>query len=1211
MKKQITLIIIGILIVQGTLTAFAGSLLTKSSDFTKVATYGMNFATYTAEKKNGKEAAEKLLGYDILWDVMGKGEEFLLNGDPDAFPKFKDDVLKVKLVLDKVAEIASKLGSGEYDDAAIAGMDTAVGLINHPVVNALWEAVKLTYESHKLVQSSKAALDIEALYGTVNADRRLIGTNTGDAPDLIPVNSDTITYFFNKYLIVNASTRAQVKAYVKNKLGEDFPEMSTSSKIWAAVTFTSDAEKAEHELQELKEFENNSRRWIKELLEDLNKQVQLQWAETRAFQRREEFKVFFASIGNTFQNLDAALAYFAKKNRLKKQKDKFPEYLKKYETQATTLTNKYKTLKPVQIGQKLAIRRQLLDISDKCHAYSIDCITIDDFTLADSFEKQQTHCLIFINEIDKEIKSSEDEMLEGLTTAATTSNNYTRQSNDVAYENFMLSLFSNVIPEYLSVTDEIKPLSLNKIKDALTDNNLKKAQSIITEWTNEKNKFYNRRNVVVKKTYKDGNLWTSFPTSDPSIVDEVVLKAFKMAAENKPPWRSVETYNLRSPIKHNASEDMKKYHEGECISTRDRYFDGAETKSRTALDAVQHLTDKKFADDMTKAQAMLNLYSQKRAEVGATVSGNINQLRRIAESARKVYIHAWIKSYHEYLKENTYTSIGRIYESSQVNFNSVGNFIRGKKHEIQTPIGKFENQIKALDVVDAQAYAMREVKKIWSDFSRLENQTIELYNDFGYKKLDYKTELRYVENLLNGFGSGNIKSAANTFIQLAQTDIENRQKDIDYLDTMEKQYSAWHEKYKQEGIIHLDHTTGYYVFGFRKDHDTGYAIVNEPYSHFATKKGFSTNQKQMKSKTDLQNLSVYSLINSSMPKSKQFLDNQFNGANFTMAKEDNFLIGKTPVWKSDLENSEKVVSGMKAEDPDFTNKLKKIAKLFPSILSFPEKTEEDKKKSKYELEWNNTLGVWKKLYTDTYKEFKLGQRFIKLREKILEIRLIKSHLLQKERSDKFQAEESKKRLAEYQKKFNSIKSEANQLLDSGKFSKTTIDSLYRQYWDLRTKYFNDKTAEDPGFSSSLKSYDTDFANLFKKLEGIEEGIIQKIKELYSEFKSAYEQMDEYQLVDFLSQNWDSGDGTTLTDLEDNFRNMFSVYDSIEYSISNLAISKKSQTVFIASYEVTITGQSFDLDITRNEKSSVSEEIIFENDQPKINRTLNGRFWYRQ
>lgn len=293
----------------------AGSILTKSSDFSKVATYGMGFATYSLEKKGAVEGLKKLETYDVLWDLLGKGEEFLLNGDPEAFTNLKDDILKIKLVLDKVAEVSAAVGAGNYDDALIGTVDTMVGLVNHPVVNLTWEAVKLTYESHKLVLETKAALDIEQLYGIVNYDRRLMGVSSGpDSPPLIPVNSTSVTYFYDKYLITDSSTRELVKSYVKKVLGEDFPEASTTQSFWYYLLGVEDAAK-EDELAELQSFKNKSRGWINSLLTDLNKQVVVNWQQTRLLQQKAEFDKFNAQVGKAFASFDDVVAYFKRKKK--------------------------------------------------------------------------------------------------------------------------------------------------------------------------------------------------------------------------------------------------------------------------------------------------------------------------------------------------------------------------------------------------------------------------------------------------------------------------------------------------------------------------------------------------------------------------------------------------------------------------------------------------------------------------------------------------------------------------------------------------------------------------------------------------------------------------------------------------------------------------------------------------------------------------------
>jgi len=121
----------------------------------------------------------------------------------------------------------------------------------------------------------------------------------------------------------------------------------------------------------------------------------------------------------------------------------------------------------------------------------------------------------------------------------------------------------------------------------------------------------------------------------------------------------------------------------------------------------------------------------------------------------------------------------------------------------------------------------------------------------------------------------------------------------------------------------------------------------------------------------------------------------------------------------------------------------------------------------------------------------------------------------------------------------------------------------------------------------------------------------KINELYKKLKQAYEYKDEYQVTALLSKDWQSADGTSVRDVEDNLRNKFTVYDTIQCGISGLNINKTGTNKFTANYDIEITGKTYDTGISRKEKSSVSEEVVIENNKAFINRTLSGRFWYRQ
>jgi len=118
-----------------------------------------------------------------------------------------------------------------------------------------------------------------------------------------------------------------------------------------------------------------------------------------------------------------------------------------------------------------------------------------------------------------------------------------------------------------------------------------------------------------------------------------------------------------------------------------------------------------------------------------------------------------------------------------------------------------------------------------------------------------------------------------------------------------------------------------------------------------------------------------------------------------------------------------------------------------------------------------------------------------------------------------------------------------------------------------------------------------------------------IREFYRAFKDAYESKDESLVMSFLSDEWEAGDGTTLEDLEDNLYNSFSVFDEIRYEISNMTLAHTPGGTYSVSYDVTITGRIYEMNMKHEEKSNVNEEIFIENDKIKVIRTMGGRFWY--
>lgn len=120
---------------------------------------------------------------------------------------------------------------------------------------------------------------------------------------------------------------------------------------------------------------------------------------------------------------------------------------------------------------------------------------------------------------------------------------------------------------------------------------------------------------------------------------------------------------------------------------------------------------------------------------------------------------------------------------------------------------------------------------------------------------------------------------------------------------------------------------------------------------------------------------------------------------------------------------------------------------------------------------------------------------------------------------------------------------------------------------------------------------------------------EKIAEFYREFRGAYEGRNDSQLISFLGDDWESGDGTTLADLQGYLRNSFSVFDEIRYTQSNLQIHPAAGGTHRVTYDLAIVGRIYAENLAHEEKSTVSEELAFDpRGKLRIVRTIGGRFW---
>ena len=162
-------------------------------------------------------------------------------------------------------------------------------------------------------------------------------------------------------------------------------------------------------------------------------------------------------------------------------------------------------------------------------------------------------------------------------------------------------------------------------------------------------------------------------------------------------------------------------------------------------------------------------------------------------------------------------------------------------------------------------------------------------------------------------------------------------------------------------------------------------------------------------------------------------------------------------------------------------------------------------------------------------------------------------------------------------------------------------------------------ADNLGLGKEMHEHEMRMSTVFGRLKVLEtkgEGVVDytaQIQDLYSKFGEAYNSKNESGVVSFLGDDWSAGDGTTLSDMTDNLRRNFNMYDEIRYSLQGLKIEKTSDpSKFIVTYDVVIMSRMYAKNLKHEEKSSVREEVtIGQNGKARITRTLSGSFWYVQ
>ncbi len=124
--------------------------------------------------------------------------------------------------------------------------------------------------------------------------------------------------------------------------------------------------------------------------------------------------------------------------------------------------------------------------------------------------------------------------------------------------------------------------------------------------------------------------------------------------------------------------------------------------------------------------------------------------------------------------------------------------------------------------------------------------------------------------------------------------------------------------------------------------------------------------------------------------------------------------------------------------------------------------------------------------------------------------------------------------------------------------------------------------------------------------GLSREIIDKVRELYEEFKNSYSQGDINGVLKCVSRDWESSGGQSFYDLDDRLNNIFLTFERLDVNMSGFSIQPSEDPEYVArvSYSMKIEAFLFsDPSIKHHEEGDVIEYIKKEGGKYLIAKTV--------
>ncbi|GEM_PF-3767154 len=1124
---------------------------------------GLSLATAIAEEKDIKEGLKKFSRDDLMLKILGEYEK-LWTGQLEGeayIVQAGEKVKKVVEITQNISTFATNLGEGKYDEALFTAIDTAVNIVDHPVIKATWAACKLTYESHKLVQETGAELEIEQLYSIVNRDRMMVGIQDpqADQPKLIPENSQTVDYFFNKYLITDDRVRGLVKTYVKKVLGEEWPEQTWGEWLSSLKAIGSGVDtQRSYEIEALStEFRNKARTWIIRLIKDLNKQVKVAWAQARLRQEMVEFQNFAKRFSVFEKDLPRLFEEFKKLKQYRQELPKYKEYLTNSpkaleEARANLAKNKIKEVRKAIEDWKLLL----------IHAESASSL-IGEKDLSKSLLKELKKWWELEKEYNKALPKYYDEINEQATHGS-------YEKNISYYQTY----FAPIIKPYPFKKD-IENFK-EKLLSALNSGEIadpserfqgysRKAEEIINKWhiqINDINSHYSKIEEEMKKVNENLRERIAY-------LEDILSKGHYQKGEYSRIISEINDIRASMEIASKTFEETK-------WTTMEIYSSGSRQLSEiyNAFENLRKTRQEQFWQLITLASEMFSILPIKYVTGYGEryIYFKVLTIKHPLSEHEYDFTEEYISALNSYmdLQKEMYISPKPI--TAHFSY-QLPDTIRAYASEISSKKPDIYDLIQRLNSL---IYSWQEAVERWKRFPKLTeedfNQILVLVKpkietidrtDVNIDKVKEEIEIinRAVENMPSLIER--TKEKMRMVISLVDRESENREKDSFWLLQKANQVENFLKKLVEIGVISEIPAGGKYEFALPLGQDNMLIITdkNTYISHYATNQELDNFKRRIInewSKFDLMNF-----MQRYTPNAYQDLMNYLQS--IKPAEDENYIprfTNKRPVYKGKLEKAESLIKKIKfdADDKTFEESLREIDSLIPLIPAIVVKSD------KYVAGWKYDENLLSSYSSDF--ESPLGKKYAEVTKAI--------HKLIDDRTG-FKIEERERPNRE----------------------RAEQESLKAQE-ELRKK-------QEEEMLAAIRKQEEERARISAQIE--------QIKNFYNQFKFAYESRNDPLLMSYISDDWSAGDGTTLSDLQVHFSRIFRRFDQIKFNIQNLRIEPyhaQPGTMFtmLVTYDVVITSRIFQRNLKHEEKSSVTELVgIDKSGKIKIIRTLSGRFWY--